>query len=259
MVMPLYDDNSDRTITPLVNYALIALNVFVFVVPQKMGEDVRFTYAFSTVPEEIKTGKDIVTPDHLVVDPLTRRQVTMPGLQPTPVSVYLTLLTSMFMHGGLAHLLGNMWFLWIFGDNIEDALGHLRYLVFYLVCGLLASLAHVMTTFAYGGDPLMPCLGASGAISGVLGGYILLHPFRRVMVLLFRVVMPVPGYVAVGIWFAFQLISGMGALGEGSQGGGVAYGAHIGGFIAGVLLIKPFAIGRTQEQLQQPVGRWVRR
>ena len=153
----------------------------------------------------------------------------------------------MFMHGGLAHIGGNMLFLWIFGDNIEDRLGHVRYLGFYLLCGVLASLAHVFTTWAFATDEssmLIPSLGASGAISGVLGGYILLHPARRVTVILFRFLTDVPAWVAIGIWFAFQLISGLGMLGEGSAQGGVAYAAHIGGFVAGLVLIKFFDIGR---------------
>jgi membrane associated rhomboid family serine protease len=149
----------------------------------------------------------------------------------------------MFMHGGLAHIGGNMLFLWIFGDNIEDRLGHVRYAIFYLLCGVAASLAHVFTTVALASDQssmLVPSLGASGAISGVLGGYLLLHPKRRVTVILFRFLTDVPAYVAIGIWFAFQLISGLGMLGGGSQQGGVAYGAHIGGFIAGLVLVKFF-------------------
>jgi membrane associated rhomboid family serine protease len=150
----------------------------------------------------------------------------------------------MFMHGGLAHLFGNMLFLWIFGDNIEHTLGKGRYLIFYLVCGILASLTHVFSTVIFGGNPYIPSLGASGAISGVLGGYILLHPHRRVNVIMFSIFTQVPAFVAIGIWFGFQLISGLGWLGGGSAVGGVAYGAHIGGFIAGLILIKLFAIGR---------------
>jgi membrane associated rhomboid family serine protease len=153
----------------------------------------------------------------------------------------------MFMHGGWAHLGGNMLFLWIFGDNIEDRLGHVRYLVFYLLCGVLASLAHVFTTYAFATNQaslLVPSLGASGAISGVLGGYLLLHPSRPVGAILFNVITRVPAWVAIGMWFVFQLISGLGMLGGGSQTGGVAYAAHIGGFIAGVVLIKFFDIGR---------------
>jgi membrane associated rhomboid family serine protease len=152
----------------------------------------------------------------------------------------------MFMHGGIAHIAGNMLFLWIFGDNVEDRVGHGRYLIFYLVCGVLASLAHVLTTVMFATDQgslLIPSLGASGAISGVLGGYIVLYPHRRVTAIVFRFVTDVPAYVAIGIWFAFQLISGMGILGGGSQGG-VAYAAHIGGFVAGVGLVKVFTIGR---------------
>jgi len=146
----------------------------------------KFTYAYSTVPGEIISGRDIVTPDRIMVAPLTGQRVAMPGLQPTPIPVFLTLITSMFMHGGLAHIFGNMLFLWIFGDNIEDRVGHIRYLIFYLVCGVLAGLAHVFTTAIFAGDSastlLVPSLGASGAISGVLGAYILLFPTKRVTV-----------------------------------------------------------------------------
>jgi len=247
MILPIGDDNSDRTTTPYVNYLLIAVNLLVFVFLQGMGTNERFTYAWATVPEEIVTGRDITTRPRVVVEPETRQRLEVPGLQPTPGSVYLTLLTSMFMHGGWAHILGNMLFLWIFGDNIEDRLGHLRYLIFYLVCGLIASLAQVFMTVALSSDPaglLVPSLGASGAISGVLGGYVLLFPRRQVHVILFRFLTTVPAYVALGLWFLFQFISGIGVLGGGTQMGGVAYAAHVGGFIAGLLLVKVFAIGR---------------
>jgi rhomboid family protein len=250
MVFPLYDDNTGRLTTPAVNYAFIALNVFVFVVLQQIGTNDQFTYSFSTVPLEITTGHDIVTPSRVLEHPVTGQQLLVPGLGQTPISVYLTLLTSMFMHGGIAHIAGNMLFLWIFGDNIEDRLGHLRYVAFYLLCGIFASLAHVFTTAAFATDQssmLVPSLGASGAISGVLGGYLLLHPKRRVTVILFRILTDVPAYVAIGIWFVFQLISGLGILGEGSQQGGVAYAAHIGGFIAGVALIKLFDRGENRQ------------
>jgi membrane associated rhomboid family serine protease len=251
MVMPIGDDNTGRRSTPVVNYVLLALNVLVFVLFQGMGANEKFTYSFSTVPREIVSGEDLVTDDREVDHPATGQQITVPGLQPTPISVYITLLTSMFMHGGIAHLLGNMLFLWIFGDNVEDTLGHLRYFIFYLVCGLIASLAHVFSTVVFSGagseQMLIPSLGASGAISGVLGGYIMLHPHRRVTVILLRTVTQVPAFVAIGMWFVFQLISSMGALGGGSQVGGVAYAAHIGGFIAGLVLIKPFAVGRSEQ------------
>jgi len=247
MVFPLYDDDSDRTTTPVVNYVLIAINILVFVFLQQLGSNDRFTYAFSTVPQEIVTGRDIRTPDRVREDAITGQRLLIPGLQRTPFSVYLTLIISMFMHGGIAHIAGNMLFLWIFGDNVEDRMGHLRYLVFYLVCGVLASLAHVLSTVMFSTDPgslLIPSLGASGAISGVLGGYIVLYPHRRVTAIVFRFLTDVPAYVAIGIWFAFQLISGLGMFGGGSQQGGVAYAAHIGGFVAGLLLIKVFTIGR---------------
>lgn len=239
MVFPISDDNTDRTSFPFVNVALIVVNVFVFFGPQGMGGNDQFTFAFSTVPAEILGGKDLVTPDRVVrMETVAGVQdVPMPGLKETPIPVYLTLLTSMFMHGGIMHLLGNMWFLWIFGDNIEHDLGKVKYLIFYLACGILASLAHVFLTTQPPAS-LIPSLGASGAISGVMGGYIVLHPHRRVMVLLFRFITEVPGYVAVGLWFLFQVVSGLGMLG--GEQTGVAYGAHIGGFLAGVLLVKLF-------------------
>jgi membrane associated rhomboid family serine protease len=240
MVFPIGDDNTGRVRTPYVNYVLIALNVLVFVFLQGMGTNEQFTYAFSTVPQEIRTGQDIARPVRVEVG---NEAVTIP-LQPTPGPVYLTLLVSMFMHGGIGHLLGNMLFLWIFGDNVEDDLGHARYTAFYLVTGIIASLAHVTTTFVFADNPFIPSLGASGAISGVLGGYLVLHPHRRVRVIMLRMLTEVPAYVAVGLWFLFQLISAFGALGMGPQaGGGVAFMAHIGGFVAGVVLVKLFTIG----------------
>jgi len=256
MVFPIADDNYDRRTFPYVNLTFIALNILVYVFFQQLGENDRFTYAWSTVPYEIMTGKDAVSPDRLVRHPTTRQEVEIPGLQPLPIhapfAVYLTLLTSMFMHGGLAHIAGNMWFLWIFGDNVEDALGHVRYIVFYLVCGLLASLAHVFATVALSGldsrDALIPSLGASGAISGVLGGYLLLFPHKQVTVIMFRFLTQVPALVAIGIWFAFQFISGLGMLG-GQSSDGVAYAAHVGGFVAGLVLIYPFRVGVD-------AGRW---
>ncbi|MGA9773148.1 MAG: rhomboid family intramembrane serine protease [Blastocatellia bacterium] len=245
MLFPIGDDNSDRSATPIVNYILIAVNVLVFVFFQGMGANDSFTYAFSTVPKEIVTGQDQVTAPRTIEDPVSGGKFQAPGLQPTPFTVYITLLTSMFMHGGWAHLFGNMLFLWIFGDNLENVMGRGRYLIFYLLCGLIASLAHVFTTVAFGGNQLVPSLGASGAISGVLGGYILLFPKRRVKVIMFSMLTEVPALVALGLWFAFQLISGLGVLGSGSQEGGVAYAAHIGGFIAGLVLVKLFVAGRN--------------
>jgi membrane associated rhomboid family serine protease len=225
-----------------------------------MGTNDDFTYAFSTVPAEIVRGRDIVTDPRVerVNTPAGPMEFEVPGLRKTPGSVYLTLLTSMFMHGSLLHLLGNVWFLWIFGDNIEEDLGHGRYVAYYLVCGLLASLSHVLV--ALGTDSAeIPSLGASGAISGVMGGYLLLHPKRRVRVILLRILTEVPGWVAVGLWFVFQVVSSLEVLGGGSSG--VAYGAHIGGFLAGLALAKPFLIGRPQprqlrREVPQTYGRW---
>ncbi len=239
MVFPIGDDNTGRTTFPVVNIALIVANVVVFVFWQGLGKNDRFTFAYATVPAEIISGKDLVSADRVMQmeTVIGVQEIQVPGLKETPISVYLTLLTSMFMHGGIAHLLGNMWFLWIFGDNIEHDLGRFGYLIFYLACGIVASLAHVFLNTS-GPSSLIPSLGASGAISGVMGAYLLLHPRRRVMVLLFNFVTDVPGLVAVGLWFVFQLISGLGMLG--GEQTGVAYAAHIGGFIAGAVLAKPF-------------------
>lgn len=229
-MLPIGDDDSDRRFAPLVNYALIAINILVFILLQGMGGNDKFTYAYSTVPAEILTGKDI----------------TAGILEPTPVPVYFTLITSMFMHGGWAHLLGNMLFLWVFGDNIENRIGHARYLFFYLMCGIIASLSHV---FLAGADSLTPSLGASGAISGVLGGYLLLFPSRRVRVIMGYGIGHVPAFVALGLWIVLQIVNQMGVLGGDQGGGGVAYAAHIGGFIAGLVLIKLFDIGVRKDQV----------
>lgn len=240
MLTPISDDNSDRVLTPYINYLLIIINALVFIFLQQGGNNLYFTYAFATVPAEILTGTDLVTPSQLVTDPYTGQSLEIPGLQPTPVSVYLTLLTSMFMHGGWGHLIGNMLYLYIFGDNLENRMGHGRYLAFYLLCGLLASLAHVYGSYLTPAISSIPSLGASGAISGVLGGNLLLFPGRKVNALLGWMVVQVPVLVALGLWIVFQVISGLGMLGGEAEGGGVAYGAHIGGFLAGLLLVKAF-------------------
>jgi membrane associated rhomboid family serine protease len=151
------------------------------------------------------------------------------------IPAYATLLTSMFLHGGWMHLIGNMLYLWVFGNNIEDVMGHVRYVVFYLACGVLAALSHAMT------DPssAIPMVGASGAISGVLGAYVLLFPRAHVLVLMPGIgMMRIAAGFVLGIWFAMQLLSG--GMSTGSQGGGVAFFAHIGGFIAGMVLIGSF-------------------
>lgn len=243
MVFPIADDNSDRKSIPVVNITFIIINILVFVFFQGLGKNEEFTYAFSTVPLEIAKGVDIVGAQ-TIRDSSGRPYLDENGnvavipLQPTPVSVYLTLITAMFMHGGFMHLFGNMLFLWIFGDNIEDKIGKARYVIFYLTCGIIAGLSHVLMN----SNSVIPSLGASGAISGVLGGYLLLFPHRRVTAIVFNFLTEVPAIAAIGIWFAFQLIEGY--TNRGAEGGGVAYAAHIGGFIGGLILIKIFALGR---------------
>ena len=239
MLIPIGDDNRDRRTFPFVNYLLIGLNIFVFVFLQGFGNNIPFTFSYAIIPGEILTGKDIITDSQMITDPLSGTSFEMPGLQPTGIPVFLTLITAMFMHGGLAHLAGNMLYLWICGDNLEDRLGHFRYLVFYLLCGVLSGLSHVATTLFFGQDLLMPCLGASGAISAVLAGYVLLFPTKRIAIWMLFFVFTVPAFVAIGFWFLFQVSNGLGALG-GEQAGGVAYAAHIGGFIAGLLLVNRF-------------------
>ena len=237
-MIPLSDDNSGHTIKPYVNYLLIILNIFVFVYFQGLGTNLAFTNGYSTVPAEIVTGHDIITAPENYVDEYTGQQIEVPGLTQTMIPVWLTLITSMFMHGGFAHLGGNMLYLWIFGDNIENRLGHKRYLFFYLLTGIIASLSHVFVTVFSGQNSLIPSLGASGAISGVLGAYILLFPLQKVNVFVLFTIIRVPALIALGFWIFFQVVSGIGILGGESDG--VAYAAHIGGFIAGFLLIKIF-------------------
>ena len=247
MVFPIGDDNSDRQTFPYVTIALLAANIFVFVVLQGMGQNEDFTMAYVQVPAEIISGKDIVT-EPSIRDVNIQGQVIevpVPGLQPTPIPVWLTLFTAIFMHGSIMHLACNMWFLWIFGDNIEDDMGHVKYLIFYLATGVLASLVFVALN-STGDAALTPCLGASGAISGVLGAYLVLHPHRRVSVILLRLMVDVPGYVAVGIWFLFQIVSGFFDAQSGG-GGGVAYSAHVAGFVAGMILAKPLSLGHVRD------------
>ena len=235
-MFPISDDNSDRIITPYVNYAFIAINILVFVFLQGLGGNEHFTYAFSLVPREITTGVDL-TGMQVVQDSLSGQTAQIPNYA-APLGVYFNLLSSMFMHGGISHIFGNMLFLWIFGDNIENLIGHVRYAIFYIVCGFAAALGQILM----GPDSIIPMLGASGAISGVLGGYMLLFPTRKVRALLFNVYTTVPAYVALGLWIGYQILQGYFTT---AGTGGVAYAAHIGGFIAGLALIKVFAIGRN--------------
>lgn len=240
MFLPIGDDNRDRKTTPFVNYLLILINIIVFIKWQDWGRDLNYLFAYATIPAEILTGQDIITGSTMIEDPITKESFEMPGLQPTPIPVFLTLITSAFMHGGIAHLAGNMFYLWIFGDNLEDALGHIKYLFFYLLCGVLAGLFHVVTTAVLGQSLLIPCVGASGAISAVLGGYLVLFPRRKVHVWMLLFIISVPAFIVVGLWFLFQVMNGLGTLG-GEEAGGVAYAAHIGGFIAGMFLIRKFS------------------
>jgi membrane associated rhomboid family serine protease len=233
-MFPISDDNSDRTTWPVVNYTIIGLNILVFLLLQQLGSNEHFTYAFSLVPREVTTGIDLVGPQ-VISDGLGHRAEIMQYA--TPLPVYFNFVSSMFMHGSIAHIGGNMLFLWIFGDNVEDRIGHLRYAVFYLLCGIAAALGQVLM----GPDSIIPMLGASGAISGVLAGYMLLFPRRDVHAIIFNFLTTVPAYAAIGIWIVYQIV--LGYLTPASTGG-VAYAAHIGGFLCGLIMIKLFAIGR---------------
>ena len=210
-MFPIGDDNSGRRTVPVVTFALIAINILFFLVELSGGEP--FIEQWSVVP---------------------RRLIANPG------SDFPTVFTSMFMHAGWLHLLGNMLYLWIFGDNVEDNFGHIKFLIFYLLCGVAATFAQLV--FSVGSN--VPNLGASGAIAGVLGAYILMFPKGQVRVLMGRGVIPMPALVVIGMWIVLQFISGVGSI---AQTSGVAYMAHIGGFLAGVVLTFLFrATGTTQ-------------
>ena len=220
-MLPISDQNIAGRGLPVVTITLIVINVLVFVLLQLPNE--AFTYGWAAVPAEITSGQDIV------------RTVTMPGgsfmLEPSPSPFYLTLLSSMFMHGSWVHLGGNMLFLWIFGDNVEHTVSPILYLAFYLVAGVIGSLAQVFI------DPnsLIPSLGASGAISGVLAAYLVLFPSNRVLVYAFYNAFWVPALLVIGLWAVLQFIGGIGQIAVTEQTGGVAYAAHIGGFLAGLV------------------------
>lgn len=202
-MMPLGDDDSGRRSVPIVTYALIAINVLVFLMELAQPDIEAFLRTWGTVPARIAAGDGLVT-----------------------------LITSMFLHAGWMHLLGNMLFLWIFGDNVEDAFGHGLYAAFYFICGIAASLAQVLLA----SDSTIPGVGASGAISGVLAGYIVMFGSNRVRVLMGRGVTTVPAYIMIGLWIVLQLFNGFASFATTQQTGGVAYGAHIGGFVAGLVL-----------------------
>lgn len=214
-MMPLSDDDTGRRLTPVVTYVLIAINVLVFLLELNSGD--AFIVQWSFVPARFLAN---------------------------PAGEFLTIFTSMFMHAGWVHLLGNMLYLWIFGDNVEDRLGHAMFLVFYLLCGIGATLAQL----AFSLNSNIPNLGASGAIAGVLGAYILMFPRARVNVLLGRVVTPMSALVVIGFWIVLQIFSSIGTFTASTQteGGGVAYMAHIGGFATGMVLA--FLLGGTRRR-----------
>lgn len=233
-MLPIGDDDNPVPVFPIVNLVIIAVNVLVFLY-QLASPD--FTNGFSAVPAEITTGRDLIGQFPLSLPDGT---VAIIDEARGPSPIWFTLLSSMFMHGGWAHLGGNMLFLFIFGDNVEKAFGHIRYLAFYLVCGIVASLAQVYS----GPDSILPSLGASGAIAGVLGGYLVLFPSNRVRVLLGYFVTSVPAIAMIGLWAVLQFFNGFGQTSVSSATGGVAYMAHIGGFLAGLVLafaLRPFA------------------
>ena len=202
-MFPIGDDNTSRRTVPLVTYALIALNILFFFLEQSGGDAFIGKWAF--VPRRFLAN---------------------------PFGDFLTLFTSMFMHAGWVHLGGNMLYLWIFGDNVEDRFGHIPFTIFYLLCGLAATFAQL--AFSLGSN--VPNLGASGAIAGVLGAYILLFPQGKVRVLQGQQVIQVPALIVIGMWIVLQFFSGIGSVGNTAQTGGVAYMAHIGGFLAGFVL-----------------------
>lgn len=232
-MIPLRDNIPSRTY-PLVNITLIVVNVVVFFYQLMLGPELEvFVRQFAVVP--LRYFHDIYVSPGGGVYRVTSGDLVVP------------LFTSMFMHGGWLHLIGNMMYLWIFGDNVEDRMGHGRYLIFYLLCGVGASMAHIW----FNANSRVPSLGASGAIAGVLSGYLLLYPRARVLVLLpilvFYQTFEVPALFFLGFWFLQQFFYGVASLGISSaQTGGVAWWAHIGGFVAGAVLLRLFARRRYQ-------------
>lgn len=224
-MIPLKDDVPTRTF-PFVTVSLIVINCAMFVIELLQGEHlVSFVNSYGAIPYEVTTGID--------TEPL----IFFP--------VRLTIFSSMFLHGGWSHLLGNMLYLWIFGNNIEDRMGHFRFILFYFLAGIAASVAQI----AVGPFSTIPLIGASGAISGILGAYLLLFPKAKVLTLVPLVVylrvIRLPAFVVLGFWIVLQIVNGFVSLSYTAQGG-VAFFAHIGGFIAGLALIKPFLIGRKR-------------
>lgn len=233
-MIPLRDANPSAT-RPWVTYAVIAANALAFLYEVSLSEAglERLLFTMGMVPARVT-----VFPAHPDI-----------GFG----DAFLPLFSSMFLHGGWLHLIGNMWFLWIFGDNIEDRLGHLRYLVFYLVCGLGAGLAHTLFNLS----SAIPTIGASGAVAGVLGGYLLLFPRARVLTLIpayFLFTVELPAFVILLYWFVVQFFSGTASIVRGeAAAGGVAWWAHVGGFVLGLALVKLFALRRPRRGYSEPV------
>ena len=231
MVFPLGDLQRTR-IVPVVTYAMIAINVAVFLVELRQGND--FTLALAATPYEITHNEDLGEAVEIPVRVMVRdpfgdvhwedRMQERPHA-PCPIPVRFTLLTSMFLHGSWLHLLGNMLYLWIVGDNVEEVLGSFRYLAVYLSCGLVGSLAQIMVN----PDSITPTLGASGAIAGIMGAYVIWFPHNQIRVLLFRIITVMPAILVIGGWIALQIYLGAGALRRAGDSGGVAYLAHVGG------------------------------
>ncbi len=221
-MFPIGDEDQPGGAFAIVTYALIALNVLAFLLEIGQGSEASlqsFITSWGVVPREYALRHDIA-----------------PSI---PAPFWATLFTSMFLHGGWMHLGGNMLYLWIFGDNLERVMGPVRFLIFYLVCGIAASAAHI----AFNLQSAIPSVGASGAISGVLGGYLLLFPRNRVRVLTRGGIVAVPAVMMLGIWILIQFVNGIGSMASTPETAGVAYMAHVGGFAAGLLLVKVFAAG----------------
>jgi membrane associated rhomboid family serine protease len=227
VLIPIGDDDRKLSGPAYVTGLLLLANLGAFALQLHEPE---LLYRFSVVPYEIASGEDLVNAHPLDRAPGTADEIPQ---RPGPSPIYLTLLTSLFLHGGWLHLLGNLLYLWIFGDNVEHRFGHGVFLAFYLVSGVAGSLAQVALEPA----SLVPMLGASGAISGVLGAYLVLFPRNRVHAIFFFFIVSVPAALAIGFWVLFQFVQTMGMLAEAAPaGGGVAYAAHLGGFVAGAAM-----------------------
>jgi membrane associated rhomboid family serine protease len=226
MLFPISDDDRDLMRPAWVTIGLVVLNLALFL---WQGATPGFTEGWSVIPAEITSGRDIV--ERFILQ--TPQGPQMLELTPGPSPIYLTILSAMFMHGGWMHLGGNLLYLWIFGDNVEHRFGALKFLAFYLVSGVVATFAQI----AMDPDGLIPNLGASGAISGVLGAYLVLFPRNKVNAVFFFRIVSLPAVFVLGMWGLLQLVQGAGSLSTAGQNtGGVAYAAHLGGFVAGLVM-----------------------